>query len=89
MHTVELVAGRNLASVHGDGEIGNPATLKGITMTKFVTTSALTMAVLSVWASLSSRSSDSAWITLAATEPRTVAVYLGLPADFVSVPLRV
>jgi len=58
-------------------------------MKKFATTLAVTLAVLSLWAGISSGLSDGSWITLAATEPRSVAVYLGMPADFVSVPVRV
>src|SRR5579859_5471487 len=58
-------------------------------MKKFATILAVTLAALSLWAGISSGLSGGSWITLAATEPRTVAVYLGMPADFVSVPVRV
>lgn len=58
-------------------------------MKKFSSVLAATLVALSMRAGISSGVSDGAAITLAVTAPRTVAVHLGMPADFVSVPARI
>jgi hypothetical protein len=62
-------------------------------MRKFLIISALTtaiaMTVVPAKAGISSGLSSGLLITVAVAQPRTVSVYLTIPADFVSVPLRI
>jgi len=58
-------------------------------MKKFLIILAFAVAVCPVLAGLSSGSSSSLFVVVAVPEPRTVAVHLVMPADFVSVPIRV
>jgi hypothetical protein len=58
-------------------------------MKKIVVTLAIITAALPAMAAISSGFSNGALIVVAAPEPRTVAVSLTMPADYVSVPLRI
>jgi len=58
-------------------------------MKKFLIISAFAVAVCPVLAGLSSGSDSSLFVVLAVPEPRTIAAHLVMPADFVTVPVRV
>lgn len=64
------------------------AAVTGIPMKKFLIISMLALVVLPVLAGISSGSSGNV-IVVAVPEPRTVASCFVMPADFVSVPVRV
>lgn len=62
---------------------------KRIIMKKFLIISALAIAVFSVRGGISSGLGGGPLIVVAVPEPRTVATCLVMPADFISVPVRV